>query len=181
MDKRRNKMTFIKKIFQNKIDEEIHKSFTRFSKGIFENRALSNIKVSKDKFKIKMSYDLVKDTIELIANNIKKAEVSGKIIKSKKKTEIEEEVTSDQLKNICQENDFVLLDINSDEINFKCKKSIPKPGKALDTKFASGTLPLTILNEFVFDYKEKFKQVNISHTLNIQEIIIPKEYQNDFS
>ncbi len=171
-------MTFIKKIFTNNIDEEVHKSFTRFSKGIFENRALMKIQKSKDSFKLYISYDLVKDITLLIASHIQKADVAGKIIKAKKKTEITSSVSSEELRNICRENDFVLLDITSEGIAFRCKKAIPKPGKKLDGKFASATLPLELLDEII-DFDINFKQAVTSHTFDIKEIVIPEEYKSN--
>jgi len=172
-------MTFIKKIFTNNIDEEVHKSFTRFSRGIFENRALMKIQKSKDSFKLYVSYDLVKDIILLIADYIQKADVAGKIIKSKKKTEINSSLSSEELKKICDENDFVLLDITASGITFKCKKAIPKPGKSLDGKFASAALPIALLDKMIFGFDSNFKQAVISHTFDIKEIVIPDEYKNN--
>ena len=150
-------MIFIKKIFDNAIDEDVHKQFTRFSKGEFPNRAMMKITISKDSFKMYMSYDLIKDIASLIAQNIEKAEVTGKTIKGKKKTETTASMTGEELKKICKENDFVLLDINAPGYTLKCKKSLPKPGKGLDDKFASATLPLNLLSEFIEG--EKFKQI----------------------
>ena len=67
MDRTRGTMTFIKKIFEKKMDDDVHRQFTRFSKGTFEQRALTDIAIGKDSIKVKMSYDLVNDTIRLIA------------------------------------------------------------------------------------------------------------------
>ena len=44
---------FIKKIFEGKIDNLVHEQFIRFSKGIFENKAVMNI-VKSGKIKINM-------------------------------------------------------------------------------------------------------------------------------
>ena len=41
-------MLFTDKIFENKVDEQIHKQFVRFSIGTFEDRALMKITKSKD-------------------------------------------------------------------------------------------------------------------------------------
>lgn len=172
-------MMFIKKIFNKITDEDIHKQFTRFSKGEFPSRAVMKITVSKESFKMNFSYDLLKDVIELTATQIDKAEVTGKLIKGKKKTEISSTVSAEELKKLCEENDFVLLDLVSSSVTIKCKKSLPKPGKIPDTKFASATLPLILLKEFVFDIDEKFKQALIAHIVNITDIIIPEEYKNN--
>lgn len=173
-------MTFIKKIFEKKIDDDVHKQFTRFSKGTFEQRALTQITKGKESITVKMSYDLVNDTIHLIAQYIEKADITGKIIKGKKKTEITSSVSKVELQKICDENDFVLLDVSAPGIAFKCKKSLPKPGKKPDVKFASATLPVSSLSEFLFDHADQCKKVMISHTFTITDIIIPDEYKNNF-
>lgn len=172
-------MMFIKKIFDKAIDEDVHKQFTRFSKGEFLNRALTKITTSKENFKMNFSYDLIKDVIKLVVTQIEKAEVVGKLIKGKKKIEISSTISSEELKKICEENDFVLLDVTSPPIMIKCKKSLPKPGKELDAKFASAILPLKFIKEFVFDVDGTFKQATISHTFVITDIVIPEEYKNN--
>jgi hypothetical protein len=175
----RNTMTFIQKIFEKNIDEEIHKSFTRFSRGTFEGRGVTKIKVSKEKIRLWASYDLVNDIMEMSLPYIKEAKVTGRVIKEKKKIDINETMTGEQLKNLCKEYDFVLLNIQSDNITFKSKTSLPKPGKPLSEKFSSGTFPLELLKEFVFDHELNFKQAFITHTVEVNNIIIPEEVKND--
>ena len=172
-------MTFIKKIFENKIDDSIHKNFIRFSKGTFENRALVKIKKSKDKLIIYTSFDMVNDLVLEFSKMNKELNISGRLIKKGKKQDIEERIDSDKLKNLVNDNDYCLLDISTEEFSLKSKKSIPKPGKNLDPKFCSAILPLSALENFVFDIKENFKKIEISHTYIIDELIIPKEYEND--
>ncbi len=172
-------MTFIKEIFEDNVDEQVHRQFTRFSKGTFENKALMKIKKSKDKFAIYTSYDLSLDLVRIFSDLIKETNISGRLIKKGKKQDIEEKVNAEKLKRLLEENDYCLLDIETDGYSLKCKKNIPKPGKDLDPKFCSAVLPLEKLDEFAFDIKENFKQAEISHTYIINEIIIPKEYEND--
>jgi len=38
-------MNFIKKIFENQMDEKVHAQFTRFGKGTLEDKALLDINV----------------------------------------------------------------------------------------------------------------------------------------
>ena len=45
-------MNFIKKIFENQVDEKVHSQFTRYGKGIFEYKALLDINVQAKKVKI---------------------------------------------------------------------------------------------------------------------------------
>lgn len=172
-------MTFIKKIFQHKIDEETHKQFTRFSKGTFEHRAMSSISRGKETFKVRISYDLVKDTAHLIAKEGGTFHVSGITVKGKIKTPITKTLQSQELQQLCNNYDFVLLDITGQIANLKCKKSVPKPGKELDTTFATATLPSYLLSEFAFDCPPTLKKVAISHTFIITDIVIPPACHND--
>ncbi len=172
-------MDFIKSVFTNNIDESTHKQFVRFGMGTFENRALIKIKKGKDSFNLSTSFEFVNDIIRLIADNIEKASINGKIIKNKKKTEVEEEVSSEKIKNLLNQNDWLLTDISSDKISFKTAKSLPKPGKALKDNFCKTTLPLSFLEEFAFDVKQDFKKLTVSHTFIIEEIKIPEEYKDN--
>ena len=53
-------MNFIKKMFEGKIDDSVHRQFKRFSKGTFENRALVNLINSKS-IKVKTSFEYAND------------------------------------------------------------------------------------------------------------------------
>ena len=48
-------MNFIKKLFEHKMDDSVHRQFKRFSKGTFENRALIDITLGSQT-KIKTSF-----------------------------------------------------------------------------------------------------------------------------
>ncbi|MAG47786.1 hypothetical protein CL617_04225 [archaeon] len=172
-------MNFIEKIFKNQVDEDIHKQFTRFSKGTFEDRALTRIKKTKNKITVKVSYDLSKFLVEVFSDLITESEISGKLVKKGKKSEINEKVNSEQLKTLLEENDYCLIDTSTEKYKLKCKKAVPKPGKALDTKFCSATLPMDKSKEFLFDTDEDFKDAEITHTFIIEEIVVPKEYENN--
>ena len=190
-------MNFIKKIFENKIDDLVHKQFTRFSKGQFE-RALITIKKSKN-LTIKTSYEFSNDFVDLIAQNTKeKLQVTGKIIslkdlepkievKYQKKgknfiSEINTTMEPEQLKKLYEDfkDQYLLLTIKSKEFSLKTKTSIPKPGREVKDDFCKLTLPLKFLDEFLFDVHQDFKEAKIKHTYIIEEIIIPKEYKNNF-
>ena len=174
-------MNFIKKLFENNVDEEVHKQFRRFSKGVFEERALIKIKKSKKGFKIYTSFEFINDLVELVASKVEKADVSGRVIKNRKKTEINESLSGEEIKRLLEENDSCLLNIKGDGVELKCKKSLPKPGSTLDGKFCKASLPLDFLNEFAFDIEEDFKDLVIKHRFVIDELVVPEEYKNDFA
>ena len=63
-------MSFIKKIFNKEKSDYAHRQFSRFSKGVFENKALVDITVSKDNIKLKTSAEFVNELVVLMANTI---------------------------------------------------------------------------------------------------------------
>ena len=50
-------MNFIRKIIEGKVDEATHRQFTRYGKGIYENKALIDITKTKNKVRIKTSFE----------------------------------------------------------------------------------------------------------------------------
>ena len=164
---------FIKKIFQNQIDESVHKQFIRFSKGKYENKAIINIKKGQ-KIKITTSFELATDLIIFITSLATKFKVQGILltknqisgIDGKKKKgfyeyKIEKEISSEELKNFASESYYALFDCLSQDnsIELKTKKKIPKPGKSktkVNDKFCKLTLDARywpqVHNEFLFDF-----------------------------
>lgn len=195
-------MNFLKGIFLGKTDEKSHGKFVRYGKGEYE-RLLFEITKGKNNFKVKSSFDFANDFVGLIANNIKEAaSVSGKIIvprdfqkeieaicktasyskRGKLYTaEISAELSPEQLRKIYEEfsQNFLLLNIKSSEFSLKVAKSLPKPGGKIKPDFCSATLPLNLIDEFVWDVKQEFSKLIIKHVLNITDIAIPPELRND--
>ncbi len=190
-------MNFIQKIFEDKIDDLVKKQFIRFSKGQFE-RALITIKKSKE-LKIKTSYEFSNDLVNLIAQNSKeKLQVKGKIIsfkdlepkievKYQKKgkqfiSDVNTTIEPEQLKQLYEnfKDQYLLLTIKSKDFSLITKTAIPKPGKEPKDDFCKLTLPLKYINEFLFDITQDFKEAKIKHIYVIEDITIPKEYQNNF-
>jgi len=78
-------MNFIKKLFENKTDESVHRQFERYSKGTFEDRALVEIDKRKNNLKIKTSFEFANEFVLFLASKIKDtAHVSGVIITNNK-------------------------------------------------------------------------------------------------
>ncbi len=189
---------FIKKIFQNQIDESVHKQFIRFSKGQYENKAIINIKKGQ-KIKITTSFELATDLIIFITSLATKFKVQGILltknqisgIDGKKKKgfyeyKIEKEISSEELKNFASESYYALFDCLSQDnsIELKTKKKIPKPGKSktkVNDKFCKLTLDARywpqVHNEFLFDFPSEIKKAHIEHTYIINDIKIPKELE----
>lgn len=201
-------MNFIKKIFEGKIDEEVHNQFKRFSKGEFDKRALVDISVSKQ-VKVKTTFEFVnwlaRKLVESLSENVK---MSGGIITT-------QDITSDIKFEISGKKNYMGVktflfntDVSKDDIislmdkypdavfcltfacdygKIKTKVKSPKsgkPAKKTEEKPKADyctftTKDLNFAKEFVFDVGG-FKKCFIEHVFVIEELVVPDEYKNDF-
>jgi len=203
-------MNFIKKIFANKVDESVHLQFTRFSKGVFENKAMLEITVSSSNIRIKTSSEYTNELVELLANTIKdKTHVKGIIFSTRnlsevsdiefqdvksaigvKKHIVDKELTKEQILNISQKfpHSSINLSFKTDYGELKVKEKAPKsvkPGKGENAPKIDycifTTTDKTLLEDYAFDIKHPFKKAIILHTYEIMSIQIPEQYKNDFA
>lgn len=203
-------MNFIKKIFTNKIDEAVHLQFTRFSKGVFENKAMLEITVSSNNVKIKTSSEYTNELVGLLANTIKdKTHVKGIIFSTRnlseesdikfqdvknalgvKKHVVDQDLTKEQILNICQKfpHSSINLSFKTDYGEINVKEKAPKsgkPGKGEDIPKIDyctfTTNDKNILEDYAFDINHPFKKAIIRHTYEITSIQIPEQYKNDFA
>lgn len=192
-------MIFIRKIFEDKVDNVVHRKFERFSVGEFSDRALISVSKGKD-LKIKTSYDLADDLFGLISENIKcNAHVTGKIIasrdfsgeldfevvkftKGKKFTaEVDCDLSPLQVKDLYAKFklNFILLNVNCVDFKLKVGKSLPRPSKKLKDNFCKAVFPVEMINEFGWD-ADSFKKIVCKHKFVIDEIVAP-EGVSDFA
>lgn len=191
---------FIKKIWQNETDESVHSQFIRFSRGIFQNRAVLNVNKSKT-IKASGTFELANDLVNFVSGlgNVNfsgvissKEDLNEIFLKngvesdeSKKKglfVYIVEEVSSKTVAEIKDKIYYMLLDAEAPGISLKIKKKLSKPGKSsaekIDDKFCILQIDEKFFpqfhEEFLFDMPENFKKARISHTFDISEIILPK-------
>ncbi len=191
---------FIKKIFQGKSDETVHRQFVRFSKGQFDRRAVINVR-RNSAIKITTSFELANDLVIFISSLAKWFKVQGILfnkeeipnLKGKKKKglfvyDIAKEISGEELKNLASKSYHALLDCVSDMgIDLKIKKRLPKPGKKskakADEKFCQLNLDIKywpqVQNEFLFDLPPETKKAHIEHSYIIKEIRIPKELEKE--
>jgi hypothetical protein len=183
---------FIKKIFENKTNESVHKQFVRFGKGTFGMRAVINARIS-GQVKVSSTFELANDFLEFIASLSPKMKVSGIILSKeklgleneRKKTglfeySIEREMGSEEMKKILDKCYFALLDCSAQGIELRVKKKLPKPGKSgeskVNDKFCVLDLDLKFLakfkDEFFWDIND-FKKARAEHTFIITDIIMP--------
>lgn len=192
-------MNFVKDICTGKKDEYIHQQFIRYGKGEYD-RLLFTIKKRKN-LSIKSSFDFANEFVRIIAENINEnVKVTGKIIASadfesewnfkeySKRMgiyygEIDEEFTPKKLKEFYEKfkNKSILINFTGDKYKLKTKNNPPKPGSAVKDNFCSAALPLELLEEFNFDFGKDFSEAKIIHKLKIEEVVVPKEYLNDFA
>ncbi len=203
-------MNFIKKLFNNQIDEKVHNQFTKFGPGTFENKALIDINITAKAVKIKTSPEFTNELVEFLANTIQdKTKVKGIIFATRDLTEespiefteiknamgvkkhiVDSELTKDQVLETCNKFPFnsINLSFETEYGKLKIKEKAPKsgkPGKG-DSKPKADYCVLTttdksILEDYAFDIQEPFKKAFIQHTVEIQELIVPEEYKNDFA
>ena len=79
---RKDIMNFIKKVFDERIDDSVHLQFQKFSKGEFKNRALIKVKRVKDKYTILTGNEFANDFVKILAEKLEggKTSVSGVIV-----------------------------------------------------------------------------------------------------
>ncbi len=203
-------MNFIKKIFNNKIDEKVHAQFTRFSKGTFENKALLDIHVQAKKVKIKTSAEYTNELVEFLANTIEeKTPVKGIIFSTRNLTEgssiefqeiknamgvkkhiIKQDLTKEQILEAIDKFPYASINLTfkTPMGELKVKEKAPKSAKAgkkdkgPKADYCVFTMEdKSILEDFAFDIKEPFKKAFINHTIIVDDIEIPEEYKDDFS
>ncbi len=176
----------LKKIIENRADEDAHRYFVRFGKGEFNRRFIVAFRKIGDKIKLNGTFELANDFVKL-ANSLKNVKFSGLILmkdkvagkEGKKKAGVfvyeVEEASLSEYENAY----YYLLNVNDSEIVLKIKKKLPKPGKnedKVDEKFCVMELNAKywpqIKETFFWDVPEA-KKAEILHTLQINEIVMP--------
>ena len=202
-------MNFIKSIFEKKPSEEAHRQFSRFSKGVFENKALIDINRGKT-IKLKTSAEFANELVYFMAKTIEEPVLvrgivfSTRDLRNESSVEFEDvksamgvrkhivncKLKKEQLIGLCESLHDASLNLSfstrygSLQIKEKTPKS-GKPGKGNEEPKADFCILITdnesILEDYAFDIKNNFKKLFIKHTYDIKEIIIPDEYKNDFA
>lgn len=194
-------MNFIKKIFNEEIDEKVHLQFQKFSKGEFRNRALIEAKNSNGNYTIKTSAEFANELVRAIAEKVgdKKVKVTGAIVstndltgeidfKEKKQFQgvkrylIDKEMSGIEMTDLLKKfpKTFFALSFESESSLLKIKPKSPKsgkPGKGNEKPKADFCVLKTKDKElgesFVFE-KPDFKKAEINHTFLIDELVLPQ-------
>ena len=198
-------MNFIRKIKDKNFDELVHLQFQKFSKGEFQNRAIVEVKKSKDKYTIKTSAEFANELVRMISEKLgeEKTKVTGAIVSTSdlkeeldfkeikqfqgvKRYLIDTEMSGNELINLLDKfpKNFFALSFSSGDDILKIKPKAPKsgkPGKGDEKPKADfcslKTTDSNIVKSFVFE-KEDFKKAEISHTFFIERIEIPDELKD---
>lgn len=199
-------MNFIKKIFNEKIDETVHLQFQKFSKGEFKYRALINAKKSGKKYTIKTTAEFANELVKIMAEKLgsQKTLITGVIVSTSdlkeelnpkevkqfqgvKKYLIEKEMSGEEILGLIEKlpKAFFALTFSHGDNALKITPKAPKsgkPGKKNEkpkVNFCTfKTTDSEIGRDFIFE-KSDFKKAEINHTFFIEEIIKP-EGETDF-
>jgi hypothetical protein len=192
-------MDFMNKVFSGEEDDGVHVQFVRFGKGIFQDRGMINL-MRTSQIKVSASFEYVGDFLFLISEILPEVNVSGIVLSKeqvpslsggKKKAgmfeyELNKKINSKEIKELLRTCYSVLLDVSNDNIKFKCKKKLPKPGKGegkVDDKFCQMQASPELwskLKAYFFSYApDSVKKVKTKYIVNVEDIILPKD-EKDF-
>jgi len=200
-------MNFIKKVFEDKVDEEAHLQFQKFSKGEFRDRALIDAKNSNGKYTIKTSAEFANELVKMMAEKLgdEKTKVTGAIVstndltgelefKDKKQFQgvkrylIDKEMSGTEILNLLEKfpKTFFALSFNIGDDKLKIKPKAPKsgkPGKGDEEAKADfcvlKTTDKQTADNFIFE-NPNFKTAKINHTYFIDSMVMP-EGEKDFA
>ncbi|RLE38123.1 hypothetical protein DRJ17_04950 [Candidatus Woesearchaeota archaeon] len=190
-------MNFIRKIFKKQIDDLVHNQFVRFGPGTYEGRAVIRVKMGQ-KIRLWTSFEFANEIIKFISENIddETVKLKGRIYSKKdfkldlekdhekKKgffvATIDETVPVEELKKIVQQfmMDYMLFDVDTEEIKFKVKKAPHNPKGKFDEKFCNVTLDKSkksLIDDLLFDVKDDYKEVVVDHMFLITDVVVDEK------
>jgi len=194
--------SFIKKIFDNKIDDLVHLQFEKFGRGEYKNRAMILAKNTKGKYSLSTSPEFASELMKTVAEKLGpgKTQVTGIVVSTRnlsdelkckeikqfmgvKKHIIEAEMSGDEIVSLCDKfpRAFLGLSFKVGNTELKIKPKMPKSGKPSSSSNEKPkvdfcklkTDDFEMLKGILFDVKD-FKTVEINHTFLIEEIILPE-------
>ena len=196
----------IKKIFEGIFDEKIHSDFLKFGRGEYKNKYLIEGKRQAKKWAIKAGAEyvnfLVRRCLEKVDGLV---EIKGVIVSTLdlrdeinfeikkvsnfqgvRKHLIDSEIESSQILSLIDKYPkvFFALSFKGDGFVLKIKPKSPnsekkgkEDGEPVVDFCSLKTEDKTLVDELFFDVND-FQEVFISHTINITEIIYPKNVEN---
>lgn len=199
---------FIKKIFENKTDDSVHRQFVRFSRGSFAGRAALSLQKG-EKIKLGGSFEFAND-FSMFAAEISGGKVTGIVLSKENISSLmstngikgnsetkngglfyknnidEQQMSQDNLKKLVDNSYASLLDVEGSGFSLKMKKKkLPKPGKSgeikIDDKFCILELDINYWPKLKdFFMLPDCKKAKISHIYAIEEVTVDKN-EKDFA
>ena len=194
---------FLKKISEKRFDESVHNEFTKFSKGVFDNKYLIDAKKQKGRWSIKTGAEFANFLVDSCLESApEKISVKGVIVSTLdlrnevnfeisdmkqfmgvKQLVIEGEIEKKELLRVMEKypKAFYALSFSTLEFELKIKAKAPKSAKPasrgekeVSADFCSlKTSDEKIIKELFFDVPA-FQEASIRHTLKINDIIVNK-------
>jgi hypothetical protein len=199
-------MNFIKKVFDETIDDSVHLQFQKFGKGEFRDRALVKVKKTGSKYTITTSSEFTNDLVRVMAEKLRnnKTQVTGAIVSTSdlkgelefkeikqfqgvKRYLIDNEMSGEEILNLLNKfpKVFFALSFSAEASVLKIKPKGPKTGKPKNKEEAPKpdfckliTNNEIIAKAFVFE-KINFNLAEINHVFLIEQIIIPEELKQE--
>lgn len=197
----------LKKIFSGKNDSDVHDEFIKFSRGSFDNRYLIEAKKQKGRWSIKTSAEftnfLVRSCLEeargevevkgiIVATFDVSSEAGFEISSTKqfmgiKQAVVDSKIHADKIINLMEKypKAFFALSFSGADFELKVKAKAPKNAKPstkgeseIKADFCSlKTSNKKIIDDLLFDIPI-FDEIKINHTIQINDIILPKGEKN---
>ena len=195
--------SFLKKVSEKNFDESVHLELVKFSKGNFGNRYLINAKKQKDRWSIKTGAEFVNFIVrKCLEGAPEKIAVKGVIVSTAnlrneikfpienvkqfmgiKQIVLNSEVDAKELLGLMDRfpKAFFALSFKTPTSELKTKAKAPKSAKPasggekeVSADFCSlKTTDEDIIRDLFFDCMQ-FNEISINHTLNIEDITLPK-------
>ena len=201
-------MNFIKKLFDKKVDEDVHLQFQKFSRGEFRDRAGIAAKNSSGKYTINTTAEFANGMVKMLAEKLgnEKTNVTGSIIGTNdlkgelefkkisqfqgvKNYSIEMEMSGNEILNLIEKfpKNFFALSFSVGNSTLKIKPKAPKSGKPKSKGDEEAPKPdfcklvttdKEIASGFVFE-KPDFKNASLIHDFIIDSIVIPDSLKKE--
>ncbi len=190
------------KIFNNELDQEVHDSFLKFSRGLFPDRYLLSGKKQKDKWVIKTGNEYTNYLVKYFLGKESKFKIKGVIVATFdisekadfeikgvkqfmgiKQAVVDGEIESQKIIKLMNEypRAFYALTFSGKDFELKVKPKAPKSAKP-STKGEKGavadfcslkTTDKKIIEDIFFDNVE-FNTISVRHSVQIDKIEIPQ-------
>lgn len=195
---------FTEKLFAGEQDQLVHLQFQKFSKGIFEQRAVVDAKNSKGKYSINTTNEYANELVRALAEQLgnKRTKVTGVIVTAKdlrdqlefedmkqfmgvKQYAINKELSGNEIIKLLDQfpTAFFALSLSSEDSELKTKAKAPKSAKPSSkgegeaikkADFCKLKTTNKNLAKSILFGAEEGKDIHLEYTFNITEIEVPK-------